>query len=268
MSENRVRVLVLVAAGTNCDRETVRAFRRAGAEAKRVHVHELIDVPEMLQHYQIITIPGGFSYGDDLGAGRIFGNEIRFLLGETVQDFVEKGGLVLGICNGFQVLVRAGLLPGFQKDRQTVTLAENDSGRFECRWTHLEVCNSTSDFLPDSIDSLFLPVAHAEGKFIPGGNGTTRSEHLVRILEEQSQVVLKYRSPSHEPASYPWNPNGSVHDIAAISDSTGRILGMMPHPERFYEQFQHPAWQRGQVSSPPDGLSLIQNGVEAAEQRL
>jgi phosphoribosylformylglycinamidine synthase len=273
MTDTNIRVLVLVAAGTNCDRETIRAFRQAGAEPDRVHIRELIDDPSQLESYHIVAIPGGFSYGDDLGAGRIFGNEIRFLIGERFQQFVDRGGLVLGICNGFQVLVRSGLLPGGATTRQTVTLSDNDSDRFECRWTHLDVCSSNSAFLSDESETLFLPVAHAEGKFVPDQQ-SPGSEHDSYTdngdskdgptFIDQDQVVLKYTNPDGNDVSYPWNPNGSVGNIAAISDTTGRVLGMMPHPERFYEEVQHPRWQRTEFTSRPDGLRIVRNGVEAA----
>lgn len=273
MTDTNVRVLVLVAAGTNCDRETIRAFREAGAKPERVHIRKLIDDPSRLASYQIVAIPGGFSYGDDLGAGRIFGNEIRFLIGERFQQFVDRGGLVLGICNGFQVLVRSGLLPGGSNTGQTVTLSDNDSDRFECRWTHLDVCNSNSAFLSGDQETLFLPVAHAEGKFVPGERtsetGIRSDTHTggtrnVQTIARQNQVVLKYTNPREDGVSYPWNPNGSIGNIAAISDPTGRILGMMPHPERYYEPVQHPRWQRTNFTSRPDGLRIVRNGVEAA----
>ncbi len=273
MTNPTVRVMVLVAAGTNCDRETIRAFREAGAEPERVHIRKLIDNPSHLESYHIVSIPGGFSYGDDLGAGRIFGNEIRFLIGERFQEFVDRGGLVLGICNGFQVLVRAGLLPGGATGRQIVTLSDNDSDRFECRWTHLKVCNSNSAFLSGGKETLFLPVAHAEGKFVPDQHGgeTGDQNHSsgsdtgnVNNLRNRGQIVLEYTNPDGSPVHYPCNPNGSVENIAAVSDPTGRILGMMPHPERFYEPVQHPRWQRADAPLQPDGLRIVQNGVEAA----
>jgi len=266
--ENPVRAGVLVAAGTNCDRETMRAFRAAGAEAERLHIRSLVDDPDLLDRYRILSIPGGFSYGDDLGAGTIFGNELRFLIGEEFRSFVEDGGLVLGICNGFQVLVRSGLLPGGPDgDRQNVTLTDNDSGRFECRWVHLSISGDRSAFLPDDgMDALFLPVAHAEGKFLTeDATEPTSSDHnLLTELDERGQVIFRYAGPGGTAPSYPWNPNGALSDVAALSDETGQILGMMPHPERFYQPVQHPTWQRRNELETPDGLRLLQTGVETA----
>ncbi len=267
MIDSAIRAAVLVAAGTNCDRETMRAFRAAGAEPDRVRIRELVEEPSLLNRYRIVAIPGGFSYGDDLGAGNIFANEIRFLIGEEFQSFVEDGGLVLGICNGFQVLVRSGLLPGLAENRQQVTLTENDSGRFECRWVHLRVSGATSAFVSDEpAPTLFLPVAHAEGKFLTEDTGASGSDErdLLNELEERNQIIFRYTNPDGTSPSYPWNPNGAIGDVAAISDTTGRILGMMPHPERYYQKIQHPMWQRREDLGKPDGLQLFQNGVEAA----
>lgn len=263
-----VQAMVLVAAGTNCDRESLRAFREAGATAERVHVKDLRENPNLLNRYHLLCIPGGFSYGDDLGAGRIFAAELKHLLGEEVQKFVNRGGLVLGICNGFQVLVKAGLLPGWTEGKQEITLTRNDSGKFEDRWTHLRVEKSTSCFVREDRDRYFLPVAHMEGKFVPGGGSGNESSPVLQRLEDENQIVLRYVAPDGGKPNYPWNPNGSTGDIAAISDPSGQILGMMPHPERFYTSFQHPSWTRTPPDDEPDGLRIVKNGIQAIKNQF
>ncbi len=272
--ESQVRVLVLVAAGTNCDRETIRAFRAAGAEPERVQIRKLTEETDLLSDYHIIVIPGGFSYGDHVGAGRIFASEIEHLMWEEFNRFIEKGKLILGICNGFQVLAKAGLLPGNNSREQKITLAENDSGKFEDRWVHLKVNSQTSEFITNEEEQVFLPVAHAEGKFVSAtrrshsSDNRPESGNVLQELKENDQIIFRYTTPDDREPEYPWNPNGSTDHIAGISDPTGRILGMMPHPERFYSSFQHPKWTRWKNKQQPDGLKIIQNGVNTIQNRF
>jgi phosphoribosylformylglycinamidine synthase I len=261
-------VLILRAPGTNCDQETAFAFERAGAKAELVHVNRLLESPGLFGRFQILCIPGGFSYGDDVGAGRILANQIQHHLAEELAVFKAAGKLILGICNGFQVLMKSDILlepdPG---KGPRATLTWNDSGKFEDRWVRLRVDGSKSVFLR-GIEAMYLPVAHAEGKFVP------RDEAVLRELESTGQLVLRYRrlsengdasppgAPSAEPIPYPDNPNGSVAATAGVCDSTGRVFGLMPHPERHVDPTQHPRWTRGEAGELGDGMKVFTNAVE------
>ena len=254
-----VRVLVLRTAGTNCDAETQFAWEQAGARAERIHLNRLIENPKALGNYKILTIPGGFSYGDDIAAGKIFANQLVHHLADAVQEFVASDRLVLGICNGFQVLVRCGLLPGSKEGRPvlvpTATLTSNDSGLFEDRWIRLRADTDRCAFLAKG-KVLELPVAHGEGKFVPGEGMS------VAALEKAGQVALRYVGPDGRTgAGYPWNPNGSVGDVAGLCDPTGRILGLMPHPERHVLPWHHPQWTRRPPAESGDGLAMFKRGV-------
>jgi phosphoribosylformylglycinamidine synthase I len=234
------RVLVLRAAGTNCDEETAFAWEQAGARPERVHVNRLIESPTILERFQILTIPGGFSYGDDIASGKIFANQIRHHLLPAIREWLDRGRLILGICNGFQVLVKAGLLPGPGLPRATLTF--NDSGRFEARWVRLRAARSACPLLKPG-ETLALPVAHAEGKVVLEPRTTeAAAETAFSVLNEAGCVPLRYISDSDGTADYPQNPNGSEHDIAGLCDPTGRILGLMPHPERSVLREQAPDW--------------------------
>ncbi len=256
-----VRVAVLKAPGTNCDYETAHAFGLAGAEPELVWVEELKERKRRLDAYQILAIPGGFTYGDDLGAGRLLASELQHRLGEELDSFLQKERLVIGICNGFQVLVKAGILPGGKLGQPAeATLTGNDSGKFEDRWVWLRsefnVCVWTQ-----GMEELFeLPVAHGEGKFVP--KDLTTLEHLLGF----GQIVLQYCDPQGGQAGYPWNPNGSVGSIAGLCDPTGRILGLMPHPERHVSALQHPRWAKEGRSGEGQGLAVFRNGVRWAER--
>lgn len=255
------RAIVLRAPGTNCDEETAAAWERAGAVAETWHVSRLIESPGALDQFQVLTIPGGFSYGDDLGAGKILAARLATVLDESLKRFRDRGGLVLGICNGFQVLVRAGLLPG-DTTMGRATLARNLSGRFESRWVRLVVSGGACPFLPDhSAGPIELPVAHAEGRFVPSS-----AEDLAR-LDRAGRIVLRYAGAGGRPTQdYPDNPNGSPAGVAGLCDATGRILGLMPHPERFVDRWHHPRWTRSSgAAPPPDGLALFTNAVRALE---
>ena len=255
------RVLVLRSAGTNCDYETAYAFEHAGAEAERVHINRLLDGSVNLHDYHILALPGGFSYGDDVAAGKILANQIRAHLLDDIRKFVADGKLVIGICNGFQVLVKCGLLPGFAGDsaEQRVTLGANDSNKYDDRWVYLKLTSARSEFISGD-DVIYLPVAHAEGKFIVDGDET------LRRLNDNDQVVMRYVDENGESAGYPYNPNGSIEDIAAICDATGRILGMMPHPERFIRAENHPRWTRERGREKGDGVAIFANAVDYIER--
>jgi len=255
------RVMILRTAGTNCDEETVHAWELAGAQARRVHVRELIDKPALLRDFAILTIPGGFSYGDDISAGKILANQMVHHLADAIGEFVAAGKLVLGICNGFQVLVKAGLLPGDDQSimsRQTVTLANNDSARFEDRWVHLRTGSRATAFFPaDTV--LAMPIAHGEGKLVAADDDT-----LAQLIRNQ-HVAVTYCDAQGQSGPYPVNPNGSQADIAGLTDVTGRIFGLMPHPERHVHPTQHTEWtRRGEASA--DGRIVFETAVKTAHQ--
>ncbi len=251
------RVLVLRAPGTNCDEETVDAWERAGALAETRHIGLILEDTSVLDTYQVLTLPGGFSYGDDLGAGRILASRLGTVLGDTLRRFRDRDGLVLGICNGFQVLVKAGLLPGLPEAMGPSTLTFNDSGHFESRWVRLVPTPGLSPFLTDS-GPIELPVAHGEGKFV-----AARPDTLAH-LESSNQVVLRYADANDRPTStYPANPNGSVGALAGLCDPSGRIFGLMPHPERHIDPIHHPRWTRRGLDHEADGLRIFKNAVKA-----
>jgi len=255
------KTLIFRTAGTNCDRETVYAFEQAGASVDLVHLSRMVETPERLFDFKILVFPGGFTYGDDLGAGTIFANRLRSSLLEPMHQFVDAGGLVLGICNGFQILVKIGMLPGIKGgigdgDAHPASLVANDSNRFEERWVMLDVTSDKSAFVRRG-DRIFCPVAHGEGKFI------TASDEDHEALLGNDQVVFRYvdRDGGENPA-YPMNPNGSRDAIAGISDPTGRVLGMMPHPERHLDATLHPQWTREGLKARDTGRKLFLNAVE------
>jgi len=250
------KALVLTGYGINCDRETAFAFQACGAEARRVHINDLIDGYDHLDDYQILSFPGGFSYGDDISSGKVLANRLKTHLAETLAGFIDKGGLIIGICNGFQVMVKYGLLGSAAEagSEQTATLTYNDSNRYEDRWVHLGTERKDCVFTM-GIDQLYLPVAHGEGKFFA-------SQETLKDLEEAGCVVLRYLDQEGRPAGgkAPWNPNGSLNDIAGICDPTGRIFGLMPHPERFLQITQHPQWTRIAAEIRKQGLPLPEEG--------
>jgi len=259
------RILILRAPGTNCDVETAHAFALAGGSPERWHVNRLLEEPTRLAEFQVLCIPGGFSYGDDVAAGRIFGNQIRHHLAGALTEFRDAGKLILGICNGFQVLLKSGLLVEEDARGPLATLAWNDSGRFQDRWVRLRVDRGQCVFLT-GIAEMQLRVTHAEGKFV------TRDPATFERLDAAGRLVLRYQpiadSPEHSaignPQSaipFPDNPNGAMGNVAGLCDATGRVLGLMPHPESFIDPTQHPRWTREPARDVGDGLRLFQNAV-------
>lgn len=233
----KVRVMILRVAGTNCDYETEWAFSLAGAFAERVHINQIIRKEKKLSDYQILAIPGGFSYGDDIGAGKVLANEIKIKLWDEIEKFIEEKKGIIGICNGFQVLVKSGILP-FNSE-QVCTLEWNDSGRFEDRWVYLKVERSVSPYFFDLPEIIRMPVAHAEGKFL------TKNEKILKKIEENGQVILRYTDKDGNLKGYPYNPNGSIKNIAGICSLDGLIIGMMPHPERSILKYYYPDFLKG-----------------------
>ena len=250
------RVLILRAPGANCDIEAQFAFEQAGARAERMHIQRLRENPKLLLQYQIMTIPGGFTYGDDVAAGKILALQLQHFLGDVLRQFRDKERLILGICNGFQVLLKAGLIvPADIYDGPIATLAHNTSGKFEDRWIHLEATPGKCPFLK-SYQCLYLPIAHGEGNFI------CREEWILHGLLQAGQIVLRYVDAHGQPGKYPINPNGSQGDVAGVCDPSGRVLGLMPHPERHVLPTQHPQWTRHGLAAEGDGLRLFRNAVE------
>ncbi|MFC1896994.1 phosphoribosylformylglycinamidine synthase I [Chloroflexota bacterium] len=253
---NKVKTLILRAPGTNCDAETAFAFEQAGAEASLIHINQLIRGEQRLSDYQIMVIPGGFTYGDDIAGGKVLANELRLKLGEDIPRFVEDGGLILGICNGFQVLVKVGILPKpANESPPLLTLVTNDSGKFECRWVHLGVNKKSPCVFTRGIDSLYLPVAHAEGKIVADP----------KVLPELDVVLYYTDEYENSNAGYPYNPNGSIGNIAGICDTSGRIFALMPHPERYIRGTQHPQWTRRGAGQYGDGFQIFLNAVKWAK---
>ncbi len=250
------RVLVLRGPGTNCDAETVYALRELGAEPELVHVRRLLRGGCSLEEFDALVIPGGFSYGDRIRSGAVLAKMLSHSLKGELQRFVDERRPVLGICNGFQVLVETGVLPFGEVGEPCMALMKNASARFEARWVHLLRC-SESELLGELPRVSEMPVANAEGRLVV-------PEEVLDELLQNSQVALRYCTPSGEPASgrYPLNPSGSVLDIAALTTPEGSVLGMMPHPERAFSRYLHPCWTSGRGSE--HGRLLLQGFVRSA----
>ncbi|MDD5107892.1 MAG: phosphoribosylformylglycinamidine synthase I [Candidatus Omnitrophica bacterium] len=256
----KAKVCVLRSAGTNCDNETAAAFSLAGAQTQLLHINSLVGGARILDDFHILALPGGFSYGDDIASGKIFANELRFKLADSLRKFIQDGKLIIGICNGFQILVKSGLLPGGKELKQDTSLIINDSGKFEDRWVYLLPAGRCI-WTEGLKKIIYLPVAHGEGKFI------TQDKNLLSRLKKNKQIVFQYCNVQGKLSGYPDNPNGSTENIAGICDETGRILGFMPHPERHIFSRQHPRnWNL--KSKIGDGLQIFKNGVKYAKENL
>lgn len=252
-----VKALILRSPGANCDRDAAFAFEQAGAKSTLLHVNQLLERPALLSDYQILCIPGGFSYGDDISAGRILANQIRHHLIETLQEFKAAGKLLIGICNGFQILIKSGVLLPDRADEPIATLTANKSGKFEDRWINLAVEGNQCVWL-QGIEQMYLPVAHGEGNFM------ARDEATLDALQSAGQLCLRYSTEAvaTQAVPYPLNPNGAQRNIAGVCDATGRVLGLMPHPERHIDFTHHPRWtRREQQPEQGDGLKVFQNAV-------
>jgi phosphoribosylformylglycinamidine synthase len=254
------KVLILRAPGINRDRDAALACELAGGVPERVHVNQVAAGATRLADYAMLVIPGGFSYGDHLGAGKLLAVDLAHRLGEDLHRFVEAGRPVIGICNGFQVLVKAGLLPGWDdRPEPAVTLTENDSARFECRWVRLEADPGSVCRFTDGISrTLEVPVAHGEGRV------AVRDHTALDDLRARGLVALRYSAGEGGHAPYPANPNGSRDDIAGICNPAGTILGLMPHPENAVLPQQHPRWTREPWREEGDGLIIFRNAVRYA----
>lgn len=252
------KILILRTAGTNCDKETAYAFESVGADITFAHINMLFRNELNLSSFQMLMLSGGFSYGDDIAAGKVLANELKFKLGNDIESFVKEGKLVLGICNGFQILVKCGLLPGFESvdTEQKVTLSFNDSDKFECRWICLKKEKNNSPFLKYVPDIIRVPIAHGEGKFV------VKDKSILDIIENNNQVAFRYVDEKGEFGDYPINPNGSINSIAGITNKQGNVLGMMPHPERFFHSYQDPQWTNRELKEHGDGFYLFKSAVE------
>ncbi len=265
-----INALVLTGFGLNCDNESAYALTLAGAKPFRIHINTLIQGEARLENFQLIVFGGGFSWGDDHGAGVIQAVRMRTKLGDKLLKFVEDGRLIIGICNGFQTLVNLGLLPAVDGNYQkrSVALINNDCGNFRDQWVTLNITSNTPCIYTRHIKKLDLPVRHGEGKF-------WADPEIIRKLEANNQVVMRYAFPDGKPANntFPHNPNGSVADIAGICDPSGRILGLMPHPEAYNHWTNHPEWprkkeliKRGQLENirqeMTPGIKLFKNAVD------
>lgn len=250
------RVMVLYGEGLNCEEETAHAFKESGADARLVHIRQMIEEPAILDDYQVLAVPGGFLHGDALGAGRLMGVTIRKTMMEEVKKFIDGGKLIIGICNGYQVLVNAGLLPAVDSNYgdRAVTLAPNEIGRFRDQWVYLSPVEGNRCVWTGGIDHLYLPIRHGEGQFIP------RDSEVLDKMYRNGQVVLKY-ADSDRIGRLSYNPNGSVDDIAGICDPTGRIFGLMPHPEAYNHRTNHPRWTREDLPEKGEGLKVFGNAV-------
>ncbi len=266
----KAKVIVLRTAGTNCDAETAFAFESFGACVDSVHINKLLKGEVRLSNYHILAIPGGFTYGDDIESGRILANELSLKLGSDLRRFIVDGKLIIGICNGFQVLVKSGILPGLlEKEEeqvydssQKVTLTNNDSGKFEDRWSYLKV-EGQNVWTEGLEDIVYYPVAHAEGKFV------TLQSSILNRLQKNGQIAFRYCDSDGAKPKYPENPNGSAGDIAGITDQTGRILGLMPHPERHFLFTHHPYWTRLDNNGRyGQGAKIFENGVNYVKKHL
>ena len=263
-------VLILTGYGLNCEAESRAAWERAGARATLMHLNDLFDDPSQLHRYQALMFIGGFSFGDHMGSGHVFAARIRRRMQGDLTAFIQRGGLVLGVCNGFQIMVKLGLLPGLDGDyrRQTVTLTWNDTGVFRDAWVHLTMESESPCVFTQGLERLYLPVRHGEGKFL------ALDDALLDRLEAEGLVPCRYADPeTGEPtAAYPHNPNGSARAIAGLCDPTGRIFGMMPHPEAFLFPWNHPRWSRIRLAGDPpphgQGLALFRNAVAFAQEHL
>ena len=266
-ARSAVKVLILTGLGLNCEVETAEAFRLVGASPELVHLLELLEGSEerRLSDYQIVVFVGGFAFGDHLGAGSVFANKIRWRLYDQLVRFIHGAGLALGICNGFQTMVRLGMVPGFDGDYRTprATLAPNDRLGYWDTWVRLKADPESPCVWTHGLDEIELPTRHGEGKFL------AESDEIFNRLEQGHQIAVRYVDADGSPTQdWPDNPNGSTGAVAGICDPTGRLFGLMPHPDAYLYPFQHPQWTRQKlIGGLPDegaGLAIFRNGVDAA----
>lgn len=252
------KVCVLRSDGANCDQELFYAFEKFKASPQLVQVNELRNKSKKLKDFQILALPGGFSYGDDIASGKVLAVELISFFKSQISDFIAKKGIILGICNGFQTLIRTGLLPYSNLGKMDATLTQNESGHFECRWVKIKTEVSKCTFLPAG-EILDIAVNHGEGKFLA-------EPSILKKIENDNLVIARYvGEDGQKTQEYPQNPNGSLNAIAGVTDPSGRILGLMPHPEKFIDITQHPNWRR-QKFTKPHGAIIFENLIKFAKQ--
>ena len=251
------KVCILQADGINCDHELFYAFEKYGSKPEFVHINNLRSKTKKLNVFRILAIPGGFSYGDDVASGKILAVELVSYLKDEMQSFIKNHGLIIGVCNGFQALVRTGLLPFGNLGKMDATLVQNKSGHFECRWVTIKTEKSACKFLPAGLVAE-VAVNHGEGDFYSTAD-------VIKRVEQDGLVAFRYIDDKGEATTvYPQNPNGSTNAIAGVTDPTGRVLGLMPHPEKFVETTQHPNWRRPDFRNRQAGF-IIKNMIEFAK---
>lgn len=268
MNNADVKVLVITGFGLNCENETAAAFNYCGATAEKVHLNDILDGKRQLSEFHILALIGGFSFGDHLGSGSVFANRVKYNLREQLEQFVADGNLVIGICNGFQTLTRLGLVPALNNEyfTQQAALAHNDSGVFRDDWVYLKANQDSPCVFTKGIEQVRLPIRHGEGKFIA-------DDATLNIIEQNNLVALRYANADGTIATeFPANPNGSLNSIAAICDATGRVFGLMPHPEAFLSPFNSPDWTidklQGKLPDEGQGVAFFRNAVEFAATNL
>ncbi len=266
-------IAIITGYGINSDNELAQSFRLAGGDPRRVHINDLIAGKPSLSEFDIIAVPGGFSFGDHIASGRVFANKLKHSLADDLRKAVDRKIPMIGICNGFQVLVKLGILPGGQTPTglaattaeasftQNATLTYNDSGRFEDRWCHLASDSASKCIWTRGIDRIYLPIRHGEGKFIP------RDAETLAALKSNGQISLRYCTatggvPGVSEAAYPINPNGSVDHIAGVCSQDGLRFGLMPHPEAHMLATNHPQWQKLGLKGEGEGIRIFRNAVE------
>ncbi len=269
MTKAKPKILVLTGFGINCDEETAYSFQICGGDSSIIHINDLIENKSMLEEFQMVMFPGGFSYGDDTGSGKAFANRIKNNLMEEFLAFIERDTLVLGICNGFQILANLGLVPnleGCSMGNSSIALEHNAGSRYECRWVDLSVNIHSPSVFTKGLETLHIPIAHGEGNFVA-------EPKILERIETMNLVTMRYSFPDGSPAQgkFPENPNGSLNDIAGICSPNGRIMGMMPHPERgmFFTQrddwtFLREKYLRAGEEMPEfsDGIKIFQNAID------
>ncbi len=265
------KVAVLTGFGINCDYETAAVFEMAGGISERIHINHLCNNNKDLSDYHILAIPGGFSFGDHLGSGRLMGNRMRFNIRDQLNNFISSGKPIIGICNGFQVLVKTGLLPGkaIPDFKQTASLTLNNSGKYEDRWVTLEFDKNSPCIWTKDITRMEVPVRHGEGKFVMQNNSQLDE------LQNNHQIVAQYVDPNSEmgatntPLPYPLCPNGSMRNIAGICDPTGLIFGLMPHPEAHHSTWLHPRWTSEiNEHKEGEGMAIFHNAIQYVKDNL
>ena len=265
----KVKTLVITGFGLNCEVETKAAFDYCGAESDMIHLNDILKGDVSLADYHILAFIGGFSFGDHLGAGTVFANRVKYGLKEDLKQFVNDGKLIIGICNGFQTLTRLGLLPATNKDylsKQSIALDWNDSGVFRDDWVNLKAEQKSPCIFTKDVETLEVPIRHGEGKFVA-------QPEVLEEIEKLNLVAFRYADKEGNPTSeFPANPNGSLNNIAGICDPTGRILGLMPHPEAYLSPYNHPNWTKqkeaGTLPKEGAGVVLFKNAVKYVEENF